>query len=346
MDLTEVSDTAVVLGTISTRQPARDLPNEPTRQPKRDLSKHSDMNVHESMRQPKRQRSDEFEFSTDSENGGVPLDPALHPATPPPSYSETIGITSSPEETSRHFTSAGLDSRDSELLGVYNRIFPGAVSGEDFVAFSQPEELEPKPEPETWSPPPPPEQALSVEQDRIFQRILAGKNTFFTGPAGSGKSLIVAHLKHAFDYPPTPENFDKTGDKRESWCLGRRRRYAVTAPTGIAAVLIGGSTIHSWSGVGLGKSGITYYLSAFRPPPDGGKADQRVKPWLSTDVLILDEVSMLNPDLLELLNAIGKHVRKEPYKPFGGIQVICSGDFFQLPPVEPENMRKCAACGV
>ncbi|RPB25600.1 hypothetical protein L211DRAFT_806153, partial [Terfezia boudieri ATCC MYA-4762] len=54
---------------------------------------------------------------------------------------------------------------------------------------------------------------------------------------------------------------------------------------------------------------------------------------------------MLSPDLLELLNAIGKHVRKEPYKPFGGIQVVCSGDFFQLPPVEPENSRKCATCG-
>jgi len=322
------------------------IATEPTRQPKRELPKHGDINANQSTRQPKRQRSDEFESSTDSDDGGVPLEENMLPLTPPPPYSETMETTLSSGEISRHFASTDLDSRGNELLDVYNRIYPGAVSGEDFIPLSEPEESEPKPEPEPWSPPPPPETALSPDQDRILQKILEGKNTFFTGPAGSGKSLIVAHLKHAFDYPPTPEGFDKTGDKWELWCNSRRIRYAVTAPTGIAAVLIGGSTIHSWSGVGLGRNGLTYYLSAFRPPAEGQKPDQRVRPWVTTNVLILDEVSMLSPDLLELLNAIGKHVRKEPYKPFGGIQVICSGDFFQLPPVEPESSRKCATCGV
>ena len=367
------SDTIV---TEPTEQPNWDLVRhsdtivtEPTRQPKRNLVRHGDTIP---RRQPKRQRSDELEFSTDSDDGGVPLPEDMLPVQPqipfnqPLPYSETIERTSNPGETSLCFTDADMDTSGSELLDVYNRIYPGAVSGEDFIPLSEPEfeelkpEPEPEPEPEPWSPPPPPEFPLSAEQDRIFRKILAGENTFFTGPAGSGKSLIVAHLKYAFDYPPTPKNFDKTGDK----CMRNRTRYAVTAPTGIAAVLIGGSTVHSWSGVGLGRKGLGYYLSAFRPPPEDEKADPgvkpdprvkpdpkvkpdpRVKPWLETDVLILDEVSMISPGLLELLNRIGKHVRKEPDKPFGGIQVICSGDFFQLPPVEPESSRTCASCGV
>lgn len=283
----------------------------------------------------------------------------LPPPYSPPRYSqiieiasspaEIIEIASSPAETSRHFAHPGEDP-GSDLMEVYSRLYPGAVSGQDFIPLSTPQNpdssMQSVPEPEPWSPPPPPAVPLSEEQNRIVQQILAGGNAFFTGPAGSGKSLIVAHLKHAFDYPSTPENFDQTGDNWRIWCEEHRTRYAVTAPTGIAAVLIGGSTIHSWSGVGLGRNGLTSYLSSFRPPGPGNKASYRVKPWLVTDVLILDEVSMLGPDLLELLNAIGKNVRGVPGKPFGGIQVVCSGDFFQLPPVEPDSSRKCAMCGM
>ncbi|KAF8461267.1 hypothetical protein BDZ91DRAFT_663553, partial [Kalaharituber pfeilii] len=90
--------------------------------------------------------------------------------------------------------------------------------------------------------------------------------------------------------------------------------------------------------------GSNYYQAKFRPHSEWKKKPW-IKQWLQTDVLILDEVSMLNPDLLELLNLIGKTVNCEPYKAFGGMQVVCSGDFFQLPPVEPDKSRKCAKCG-
>lgn len=243
------------------------------------------------------------------------------------------------------------NSLEASTYSSPNSLGQGGIGGENYIPLSSSQDSDTPPpqiidEPEApWSPPPPPETELSDEQREVLEMVLSRKNTFFTGPAGSGKSLLVSHIKYAFDYPPIPDHLDKKGDKWKVWCKENRTRYAVTAPTGIAAVLIGGSTIHSWSGVGLGQNGLNYYLGSFRPPVLGRKMTPKVKPWLVTDALILDEVSMLNPDLLELLNAIGKRVRSRSDKPFGGIQVICSGDFFQLPPVENDSLRKCAQCG-
>lgn len=269
----------------------------------------------------------------------------------PPGYVDAItaqepvfGIRSSSQEPftlQDPFTSPSPRRFGQDGIDEENYI-PLPNSQDSDTPLSQKKEEEPE---VPWSPPPPPETPLSEDQTKILNMVLSGKNTFFTGPAGSGKSLLISHIKYAFDYPPIPDHVDKTGDNWEIWCKNNRTRYAVTAPTGIAAVLIGGSTIHSWSGVGLGQNGLNSYLNSFRPPAPGRKAVHKVKPWLMTDVLILDEVSMLNPDLFELLNIIGKRVRSRSDRPFGGIRVICSGDFFQLPPVEQDSSRKCAQCG-
>ena len=110
-----------------------------------------------------------------------------------------------------------------------------------------------------------------------------------------------------------------------------------TATTGVAAInlnvpecKISGSTLHSWAGVGLAKD-IPKKLHA--KVYHDKRASNR---WLHTDVLIIDEVSMLGADFIDKLDYIGRGIRTEKDKPFGGIQLILSGDFLQLPPVNEE----------
>lgn len=133
-----------------------------------------------------------------------------------------------------------------------------------------------------------------------------GHTTFLTGQAGSGKSYV---LREYVDY------LKKHGVK-----------YAVTASTGIASTHIGGSTIHSWSGIGIKDKLTKFDLDALE------EKQNLHKRWTETQVLIIDEVSMLHANFLDMLNAVAKHIRRDA-RPFGGIQVIFSGDFFQLPPV-------------
>ena len=133
-----------------------------------------------------------------------------------------------------------------------------------------------------------------------------GKNVFLTGPAGSGKTHVlnsyIQYLKsHAVD-------------------------VAVTASTGIAATHLGGQTIHSWSGIGI-RDILTDY--------DIDEMMQRAylyKRFDRTKVLIIDEVSMLHHFRLDLIEWICRQM-KHNEKPFGGMQVVLSGDFFQLPPI-------------
>ncbi len=106
--------------------------------------------------------------------------------------------------------------------------------------------------------------------------------------------------------------------------------------TGCAALLLGGSaspkgrgqakTLHSWAGIGLGKEPAGDLVKRIK------KSSRALKNWLTTDLLIVDEVSMLTADLLEKLDIIGQHLRSSG-RPFGGLQVVFMGDFYQLPPV-------------
>jgi len=162
---------------------------------------------------------------------------------------------------------------------------------------------------------------LTPEQARVLDHVKAGENVFFTGPAGSGKSLILAHIKYLLH---------RSGLK-----------FAVTAPTGIAAVLIGGTTIHSFAGVGKGERSVIYYCNRQQNRADKQKKSKNQ--WEETDVLIIDEISMLVPDLFCKLDAIAQRMRRNK-SPFGGMQLILCGDFYQLPPVEKDSDRTCFAC--
>ncbi len=133
-----------------------------------------------------------------------------------------------------------------------------------------------------------------------------GHTTFLTGQAGSGKSYV---LREYVDY------LKKHGVK-----------FAVTASTGIASTHISGSTIHSWSGIGIKDKLTKFDLDALE------EKQNLHKRWTETQVLIIDEVSMLHANFLDMLNSVAKHIRRDA-RPFGGMQVIFSGDFFQLPPV-------------
>lgn len=125
-----------------------------------------------------------------------------------------------------------------------------------------------------------------------------------TGPAGSGKSYtLMEFIKQA---------------KR------KRKKVVVTATTGLAAAHLDGQTIHSWSGMGLGEELPDNYIYTM--------SEARKKVIRRTDVLIIDEISMMHDYNLDMVNKAMKIIR-EDNRPFGGIQVILCGDFFQLPPV-------------
>ena len=143
-----------------------------------------------------------------------------------------------------------------------------------------------------------------MDQTLALEIMLAGHSVMLTGPAGSGKTYVLNEfIKHA----------KKSG-----------KTLAITATTGLAATHLGGNTIHSWSGIGIHDSLHDYFFSDMKQ----GRIDTIGK----TDVLIIDEISMLHDFRLDMVDRIARQVRGEDI-PFGGIQVIMCGDFFQLPPI-------------
>ncbi len=136
--------------------------------------------------------------------------------------------------------------------------------------------------------------------------MLSGKPVFLTGAPGAGKTYVLNEFVRR--------------------AQARGRRVAVTASTGIAATHIGGSTIHSWSGLGIRDS-----LSGADRKWLGANA-RLVKRYNAVDVLVIDEVSMLHGQRLDMVNEACKLLRQND-TPFGGLQVILVGDLFQLPPV-------------
>ena len=161
---------------------------------------------------------------------------------------------------------------------------------------------------------------LSREQQISFDKYVQGHNIFITGPGGSGKSALIKMInQHAYS---------------------QFKNIQVTALTGCAAVLLNSKakTLHSWAGIGLGNGTIEQLVMKIK------KSKFAKVVWKNTDILIVDEVSMLSLKLFNTLNEIGKSVRGN-FKPFGGIQLIFSGDFFQLPPVgdrdDPDTQRFC-----
>ncbi len=144
-----------------------------------------------------------------------------------------------------------------------------------------------------------------MKQGVALEILLAGHNVFLTGPAGTGKTYIL-------------NQFIKLA-KHDG------KHVSVTATTGLAATHLGGTTIHSWSGIGVHDELPHYFVDNLSK----GRREIIEK----TDVLVIDEISMLHDYRLDMIDEICRLVRKEPDIAFGGIQVIMSGDFFQLPPI-------------
>ena len=161
---------------------------------------------------------------------------------------------------------------------------------------------------------------MNEGQKAAFDAILAGKSIFLTGPGGTGKSYLLENLHMHY----------KSRNKK--------KKLAITAMTGCAAVLIGpfAKTLHSWAGIGLGRGDIDVIAQTVA-------ADKRKGPrWRQTECLVIDEVSMMTPGLLQLLDAVGRKARKCEDKPFGGMQMVFVGDFYQLPPVSRDSAGQFA----
>ena len=149
-----------------------------------------------------------------------------------------------------------------------------------------------------------------MTQREALNIMKTGTNVFLTGAAGSGKTHV---LRQYLD------------------CL-RAREIAVgiTASTGIAATHMGGITIHAWSGIG-----IRDYMTE-QDIEELAEKDSTRRKIEAAKVLIIDEISMLHHFRLDMVDKITKHIRNNP-APFGGLQVILCGDFFQLPPVSRQG---------
>jgi ATP-dependent exoDNAse (exonuclease V) alpha subunit len=151
---------------------------------------------------------------------------------------------------------------------------------------------------------------LSDKQKQVIELFLQGKNLFISGGAGCGKSYLLNFLKR---------NFANNG-------------LEITASTGIAAVNIGGSTIHSWAGIGLANQPIEQIIENIFLP----KFSKVRRKIIKTKTLAIDEISMISREVLEILDQVFRAVRANE-KPMGGMQMLFFGDFLQLPPINRDN---------
>ncbi len=149
-----------------------------------------------------------------------------------------------------------------------------------------------------------------MKQKEALDILKTGASVFLTGEPGSGKSHIIREYIN--------------------YLKEHKIECAVTASTGIAATHIGGTTIHSWSGVGIRKWLSDYDLDRIATNP------RTVKRIRATKVLIVDEISMLDSNVLDCVERVCREI-KQNEEPFGGIQVVLVGDFFQLPPISKEE---------
>ena len=160
----------------------------------------------------------------------------------------------------------------------------------------------------------------SNSQQIAFNKYKEGRNIFITGPGGSGKSKLIKDIYE---------------DARKN-----NKEIQVCALTGCAAVLLEckAKTIHSWGGIGIATGSIISIVSKII------KSDFKKRMWKTIDILVIDEISMMSLKIFDLLDEIGKRARNNR-RPFGGIQLIFSGDFYQLPPVgnkdEIDTTRFC-----
>ncbi|TAL14843.1 ATP-dependent endonuclease [Patescibacteria group bacterium] len=149
-----------------------------------------------------------------------------------------------------------------------------------------------------------------MKQGIALEVMMAGESVLLTGPAGAGKTFVLNQFIRI--------------------AKSEGKHVSVTATTGLAATHLGGTTIHSWSGIGISDE-LPY---GFVDHMAKGRKEIIEK----TDVLIIDEISMLHDYRLDMVDTVCRLVRGKD-EPFGGIQIIMSGDFFQLPPINRGDTR-------
>lgn len=150
-----------------------------------------------------------------------------------------------------------------------------------------------------------------MTQGEALKIMKSGMNVYLSGSAGSGKTYTL--------------------NTYISWLREHNIEVAITASTGIAATHMGGMTIHGFAGIGIRESLSDYDLEALLEKPYLSKRFE------TTQVLIIDEVSMLHARTLDMVDRVARAFRRNE-KPFGGMQVILSGDFFQLPPITKRRL--------
>ncbi len=149
-----------------------------------------------------------------------------------------------------------------------------------------------------------------MNQEEALEILKHGHNVYLTGAAGSGKTYLL--------------------NKYIQYLKAKGVNVGVTASTGIAATHMEGITIHSWAGIGLLRTASDKEIQAI-------VENKRIaKRFQNTHTLIIDEVSMLDADRFDLLEKVARLARGS-WEPFGGMQVVLCGDFFQLPPVARAN---------
>lgn len=148
---------------------------------------------------------------------------------------------------------------------------------------------------------------MNAKQKEVFEAVKEGTNILITGSAGTGKSYVI--------------------DKIVRWAKEKGKKIGVTASTGLAAYLLRGRTIHSFLGVGLAKKTADSLAQATM-----AKNKPLTKRLQSLHILIIDEVSMIDAEFFDKISQYLSIIRSNP-QPFGGVQMVLSGDFCQLPPI-------------
>ncbi|XP_077253978.1 uncharacterized protein LOC143892943 isoform X2 [Tasmannia lanceolata] len=158
---------------------------------------------------------------------------------------------------------------------------------------------------------------LSKQQAEVLKAVAQGRSVFITGSAGTGKSFLLKYAIRVLKEIHQPQH------------------VFVTASTGVAACALDGQTLHSFAGVGLGTGDRELLLRK------AARNKRTYKRWRRVKALVIDEVSMIDGELFDNLEFIARNIRVEMKgEVWGGIQLIVSGDFFQLPPINVPNPSK------